>query len=768
MVCAHLPVIRTPFPGFTMSRRNHELGLTVSDVFDRIQRDVLKSGDPLAISRAIGMHRAELVSDRWNALISAVAMELGMRASQGEGVLDEAAEWAMPEMPVILAFGEGTDRKYLIIHDRQGGRIQVTLGPDPHNSDWIGRRELENRLGLKRDQRTKWMAISSATPAVRVDPADAGPSFILPGLGSVPSAAGAGGGHHADGHSHGHGHGHGHAHVSPTRRLVQILRPEMTDIRAIGVYALATSILSLATPLAVEALVATVGFRMLLQQVVVLSVVLFGFLALAASFFTIQKYVVEVIQRRIFVRIVADLSYRLPRVKLSEFDARNGPELVNRFFDVMTMQKTLAGLLTDGIYLVITTTIGLSVMGFYHPYLLGFDVVLLASIAFIILVMGRGGVRTAIGESLSKYEMAAWLEEIARLPRTMKYYGGADLAIERADALARNYLDARRAHFRIVYRQVLFTAVLQVIASTALLGLGGWLVIDGQLTLGQLVASELIVALVVGSFAKMGKHIEDFYDLVAAADKIGHMIDLPVEQATGEPVPAPIEPARIEVRGLKVKDSHDHTILGPLDLTLKPGEKVGLAGVCGSGKSTLMDVLGGLREYSGGSVRYDGLELKDVLPESYRRQVAYVSAEPAIFGTLLDNIRVGREGMSLREVRWALTVVGLEHKFSNTEHGLYADVGLAGQGLSLGEAARLAIARGIVSQPRLLLIDGELDLLDAHSRERVLEVLLDPSASWTLVLATQAPEILAKMNRVITLEGRAHDSHAHALSHDHH
>jgi len=715
-------------------------------------------GDTLAIGRAIGMHRAELLSDRWTDLLSAVSIELGMRASQGEGVLDEAAEWAMPEMPVVLSMGEGNDRKYVIIHDRQGGRILVTLGPDPHQSDWIGRRELENRIGLKRDQRTQWMAIATATPAVRVDPADTGPSLILPSIGSAPPA----------GAGHGDSHGHGHASIPPTRRLLQILRPEMTDIRAIAIYALATSILGLATPLAVEALVASVGFRMLLQQVVVLSVVLFAFLGLAAAFFTIQKYVVEVIQRRIFVRVVADLAYRLPRAKLSAFDTQNGPELVNRVFDVMTSQKTLAGLLTDGIYLLITTTIGLSVMGFYHPYLLGFDIVLLASIAFVILVMGRGGVRTAINESIAKYEMAAWLEELARLPRTMKHYGGTELAIERADALARNYLDARRSHFRIVYRQVLFTVILQVLASTALLGLGDWLVIDGQLTLGQLVASELIVALVVGSFAKMGKHIEDFYDLVAAADKIGHMIDLPVEPGTGEPVPVLQEPAKVEIRGLTVKDAHGHTNLGPVELKLQPGEKVGLAGVCGSGKSTLLDVLGGVREYSGGSVRYDGLELKDVLPESYRRQVSYVSAEPAIFGTLLDNIRVGREGMSLREVRWALTVVGLEHKFAKTEHGLYADIGLAGQGLSLGEAARLAIARAIVSQPRLLLIDGELDLLDAQSRERVLDVLLDPTASWTLVLATQAPEILAKMDRVVTLKGKSHESHSHALTNEAH
>jgi ABC-type bacteriocin/lantibiotic exporter with double-glycine peptidase domain len=727
-----------------MSKSLAETGLRVDQMLDRVRRDVSRADDSLSISRVIGQNRTDLKSDNWVDLLCHVADDLDLRANRGEGTLEEATEWAMPEMPVVLSIGEGNSRKYLIIHDHFGGRVLVTLGPDPFRSTWISRRELENRLKLGRDQRIVWVSFATAQTALQVDPADK-PTAGRPHFKSSV---------HVTGNDQDHFEDHG----SPFTQLIQIIRPEMKDIRVIGIYALATSILGLASPLAVEALVATVGFRMLLQQVVVLTLVLFVFLSLAAALFTIQKYVVEVIQRRLFVRIVADFAFRLPRAKIEAFDHHYGPELMNRFFDVMTMQKTLAGLLTDGVYLIITTVLGLAIMGFYHPYLLGFDIVLLSSIAFVILIMGRGGVRTSIGESRAKYETAAWLEELSRLSNTMKHFQGKDLAMERADALARSYLDARRSHFRIVYRQVLFSAMLQVIASTTLLGLGGWLVIKGQLTLGQLVASELIVTIVVGSFAKLGKYIEDFYDLLASANKLGHIIALEVEPDSGDPLPDTGKPAVLEIHEVTGSSHHDHPMFGPVSLQVNSGEKIALSGPSGCGKSMLLSMIAGQRIASSGQVLVDSLDVRDIRLDSLRQQVAYITDESTMEGTVIENIRMGRDALSLREVRWALDVTGLSAKIDESEAGLYQRIGPAGLGISRGEASRLLIARAIVGRPRLLLIDGHLDSLDRENADRILDVLTAPEASWTLILVTQSAEIQARMSRVIQLEPTHHSS----------
>ena len=318
-------------------------------------------------------------------------------------------------------------------------------------------------------------------------------------------------------------------HVSPLARLLGIIRPEKHDIWVILVFSLVVGVLALASPIAVEALVNTVAFGQYLQPVIVLAIILFTFLAFAAAIRGLIVYVVEIIQRRLFVRVVEDLAYRLPRVQQQAFDREYGPELVNRFFDVVTVQKVVATLLLDGIAIVLQTAIGMAVLAFYHPFLLGFNLVLLFSIGFVVFGLGQGAVTTAVKESVSKYAVGAWLQELTRSPTAFKLHGGSQFALDRADQLAIDWLIARRDHFRILMRQILFALGLQAVAATALLGLGGWLVIQGELTLGQLVAAELIVMVIVGSFAKIGKHLESFYDLLASVNKLGHLFDLPTE-----------------------------------------------------------------------------------------------------------------------------------------------------------------------------------------------------------------------------------------------
>ncbi len=176
----------------------------------------------------------------------------------------------------------------------------------------------------------------------------------------------------------------------------------------------------------------------------------------------------------------------------------------------MTIQKAAAVLLMDGLSIVLTTTIGLLLLAFYHPFLMGFAIVLVISMISITWVLGRGGVRTAIDESIVKYRIAHWMQDILAAPSAFKINGGENLAIERSNRLLTEYLEMRSYQFRVLIRQISFAIGLQVIASTALLGLGGYLVITRQLTLGQLVASELVVAVVVGAFAKLGKSLEKY------------------------------------------------------------------------------------------------------------------------------------------------------------------------------------------------------------------------------------------------------------------
>ncbi len=558
----------------------------------------------------------------------------------------------------------------------------------------------------------------------------------------------------AGGDGHGHPDGRHAHHPPPFRRLLGLLRPEVGELWAVLLFAVGVGLFTLATPVVAMAVVNTVALGTLLQQLVVLCGALFVALALAGVLQVMQTVAVEFIQRRVFVRVADDLARRLPRVDVRAFDTRHGPELVNRFFDVLTVQKAAATLLLDGVTIALQAALGLTLLGFYHVYLLGFDLVLLASLAFLFAVLGRGAVRSAVRESVAKYDVAGWLEEVARHPAAFKGAGGPRLARERTDLLARDYLTARADHFRVLMRQLGFALVLQAVANVALLGIGGVLVIRGELTLGELVAAEIVVTLVVATFTKLGKQLEAYYDLLAAVDKLGYLIDLPVERDGGAAHRA-TGGAAVEAREVSFAYDPGRGVLNRLSLRLEPGERVALVGPNGAGKSTLAELLYGLRSPAGGSVTLDGLDTRSIRLDDLREHVALVKGVEIIEGTILENVRLGRDEVSLADARDALDRVGLWDAVLDTPGGLEARLGANGSPLSLGQAARLMVARALVGRPRLLILDEALDHMDAQARARVLPAVLGPESPWTLLVITHSDEVAALCGRSIRLERSA-------------
>jgi ABC-type bacteriocin/lantibiotic exporter with double-glycine peptidase domain len=537
----------------------------------------------------------------------------------------------------------------------------------------------------------------------------------------------------------------------PRDRLFALIRPERGQLWIIFTYASVSGLLTLAVPLAVQALVNTIAFEGIMQPVVVLSLMLFGAIAFMGLLQALQAFTVEIMQQRLFVRVATDLAYRLPRVQTEVFDAAHGPELVNRFFSVFTVQKAAGLLLMDGLSLVLQTVIGLTLLAFYHPVLLEFDLALIAAIALVLFGLGRGATATSIQESKAKFAAAAWLEEIARDPRVFKAGHAAAFALERADALALHYVTARRAHYRVVFRQLIGLLALQAVASSLLLGVGGWLVVQRQLTLGQLVASEFIVAAVVAGLVKLAKHLETYYDLLASVDKLGHLVELPLERSGGVVPAAPARPAGITLKGATYRLASGVAIVDGLNWAVQPGARVGIVGAHGAGKSMLADLLTGLRTPASGAIELDGVDLRDLALGPLREQIMGLRPGGVIAGTVADNLTLGRPGFELSRVRAALEAVGLWDEVQALELGLGTEVVSGGLPLSPQEASRLALARAIAWQPRLIVIDEAFDGLDADNRARVLDAFFRPDAPWTLVVFTRRAEVMARCDDLFAI-----------------
>lgn len=537
-------------------------------------------------------------------------------------------------------------------------------------------------------------------------------------------------------------------HQSPLLRMFSLLTTERTDIGVVCVFALVTGLLGMATPLAVRALVDTVSFGSVLQPVIWLSLILLTFLLFKAAIKALQTWVVEIIQRRLFARLASELAWRLPRSKVDAFHGAYPPELVNRFFDVVSVQKVVSSLLLDGISLMLSMIVGMIVLAFYHPYLLAFDFVLIG-LMILVYLLGRGAVNTSIRESRSKYAMAAWLEDMARCRIAFRYDGAPEFALEKSDRLIYEYIHARTKHFRVLMRQLIAILLMQALGSTALLAIGGWLVLIGQLSLGQLVAAELIVAIVVDSFAKMSKHIESFYDLLASVDKIGHLLDLRTERTDGLlTIPSG---AGFVIQEVAVHDHDRHCSLNPVSLTIRPGERIAVVGDDSSGKSLLLDVLFGLREPGQGAVSFNGLDPRDLRPDILRRRVALIRDVEIFEGSIAENVHLERPDVSIADVRTALEAVGLLPRIQQLPQGLDTTLNPAGTPLTPAQCRRLMIARAIAGHPEILLVDEILDALPDAESEMILRKILAADNSWTILVVTSRPHLQRMLNRVLEI-----------------
>lgn len=540
-------------------------------------------------------------------------------------------------------------------------------------------------------------------------------------------------------------------HATPRQRLRRLLAVEQGDVWVVVGYSAAIGLLALVTPVAIQVLVNQIAFAVLLQPVVIMTLFVFVGWGLSGLLHVLQTMVVELLQQRLFVRAAADLAVRLPKIKVAAFEHEHGSEIVNRLLDAVTLQKASSGLLLDALGIALQSMMGLFILAFYHPLLLAFDVALIFCILLILIVLGRGGVTTSVEESRAKYAVVDWLWNVARHLPIFKSSTGAGLVHEKTNELLSMYVAARRRHFRVLLRQIGGALALQALGSAALLGLGGALVIAGQLTIGQLVAAEIIVSSVVYGIAKLGKHLENYYDLVAALDKVGHLEDLPEERDGGEPaLPGPGLGSELRLHEVNAGYDPRYPILKDVQLILSPGERVAIVGPRRSGKSLLCDLLAGLRAPMSGLIEIDGQDLRSLSLVSVRSQVALLRDAELFGGSLAENLRIHRPDASLAELRAVLQAVELWDELSALPEGLETRLSLDARTLSSGQRRRLAIARVLLLRPRLLLIDDCMALDPSE-----LAPLCGADAPWTVLLCVRPENPLAAQcqRRYLLMDG---------------
>lgn len=545
-------------------------------------------------------------------------------------------------------------------------------------------------------------------------------------------------------------------HLTPLKRLLNLLSTERRDIIYLYVYAVAVGIISLSLPLGTQAIVGFISGGMWFNSVILLIALVVIAIVVSGGLQIMQISMVEVMQRRIFAKTAFEFAHRIPRIDAESILKYYAPELINRFFDVLTIQKGLPKLLIDISTAVIQIFFSLILLSFYHPFFVFFGMLLVALLTIIFYITGPKGLRSSIKESKYKYKVVYWLEELARTLTSFKVAGTTQLPMQRVSENVNNYLIHRKIHFGVLIRQFSYIIAFKTFIVGGLLILGTILVIDRQITLGQFVASEIIIVLILGAVEKIIVNLDTIYDMLTAVDKIGHVTDLPLEKEGGITVPASYFDQGIHIRVEKLSyrypGSKDY-VLKDIDLDVKPGERVCITGYNGSGKSTLVNILDGIYDSYEGIVTLNSVSLHNLNFTVLRDHIAKnVSQEDIFDGSVLENVTVGKPFVSYQNAIDALQKVGILDDINRMPDGLHTGLISGGKNLSSGLAQKIILARCIAKNPEVIILNDFFQFFSQLEQRKLIDYLTDERHRWSLIVVSTDPVIVSRCTKVVVLK----------------
>lgn len=538
--------------------------------------------------------------------------------------------------------------------------------------------------------------------------------------------------------------------LSPAARLWNLLREEKSDITAIYFFAVLGGLIQLSLPVGIQSIIGFVLAGTLSASLVVLISVLVAGVLFTGIMQINQMKIIERIQQRIFTRYAFAFADRIPRLDLKKIDAFYLPELVNRFFDTTSLQKSISKLLLDLPSAMIQVLFGLILLSFYHPFFILFGVLLLLLLWLILYLTGSKGLQSSLAESSYKYGMAGWLEEMARLVKVFKFSSSSGLHLKKANDRTIHYLEARTRHFHVLLLQYRTLVFFKVAITAAMLVVGVSLLLDQQINIGQFVAAEIIIITIINAVEKIIINLDSVYDVLTAVEKVSKLTDKPVE-ISGNYVLPEGESISIKAGHLGFGYEDGKQVLKNLSFTINEGEKACISGQDGAGKSTLLKILTGAYRDFTGTLLVNNIPIGNYDLASLRDKTGiYFPAENIFNGTLWENITMGRTDVEKSHVNHLVRQSGLQSFLAGLPGGFDTELDPTGKRLPRNVIQKILLVRALANRPRLLLLEEPWQGIEEQYRYGIQDFLLQLEGT-TVIIATNDEGFAAKCRQIIRL-----------------
>ena len=545
--------------------------------------------------------------------------------------------------------------------------------------------------------------------------------------------------------------------MTPLKRFYKLLELDKKDVYQIIFYATFAGLVSLSLPLGIQAITNLIqSGRVSASWIVLIVLVVFG-VALVGLLSLMQLRITENLQQKIFVRSSFDFAARLPKIKTEMLYDSYLPELANRFFDTMTIQKGTSKLLIEFSAAVLQIFFGLILLSLYHSFFIIFGVLLFILLYFIFTFSYSSGLQTSLKESKFKYKVANWLQEIGRNSYSFKNDLNYNYSLQKNDNLVASYLGYREKHFNVIKRQFTQLIIFKMIVTGGLLSMGGYLLLSQQMNIGQFVAAEIIILLVINSVEKIIIGLETLYDVLTSIEKIGQVTDLELEKEEHSISDTCFTNISLETENLifKFPDSKKD-VLCNITLKIEQGEKIVIEGENGSGKTTLIRILSGLLQPVSGYFYINDDTFRKINLKQYRSQIgSIIDRETPFEGTLLENITFNDASISSENLKWAVDGVQLSSFIKSLPNGLETQVFPEGKQLSSSNAQKILLARSIIHNPRILFYEDPTDVMDEKIANEIIDFITLDQHKWTIIVSSKNPYWKTKSTRTIIMKDGA-------------
>ena len=517
--------------------------------------------------------------------------------------------------------------------------------------------------------------------------------------------------------------------ISPLKRVQALIQDHKKEITSIYLFSILGGIVNLSLPLGVQTIIGLVmGATMVTSIYVLIFLVVLG-VFLMGLFQINQMKIIESIQQKIFAHYAYDFAQKLPSLDLKQMDKYHIPEKVNRFFDTLNIQKGFAKLLLDIPVATVQIVFGIILLSLYHPLFIILGLILLLLLGLILFYTSKKGIETSIEESTYKYEVAGFFGEIARTIKTFKFSQGSDLNLIRTDENVMGYLAARTTHFHVLLFQYKSLIFFKIALTTLMLTLGSYLLINQQLNVGEFVAAEIVIMLVIGAVEKLITSLDSAYDVFTGLEKLASVTDSPLE-TSGELTVDTQEGLEIEMKNFSFEFEPGKPVLHSINLHINPGEKIQIAGPAGAGKSILMRVLTGNYIDFKGTLLINKVPIKNYSLASLRKHTGILLQNQEIFkGTVWENISLGNKDISPSMILATANELGFADFLNHFTKGFDTDIEPLGKKTPQSIVKKILLLRALCGDKRLVLLENPWSGLEPELAERIQAYLVQLKAT---------------------------------------